>query len=87
MVDMTEDPPRAYEGASDIRAFGGSQIDEGVEIGGDDNAFGFKWFAYEEGVYRVRIHLTTFGPETPDAPCDGSLANLMKKPEDLAPKS
>jgi len=64
MVDLTEDPPKAWEGAWDIRAFGGSQIDEGVEIKNGDNAFGFKWFAYEEGIYRVRVHVSSFGPES-----------------------
>ena len=63
MVDLTEDPPKSYEGAWDIRVFGGSQIDEGLLIREGDNAFGFKWFAYEEGVYRVRVHLSSFGPE------------------------
>ena len=63
MLDLTQDPPVPYEGAWDIRAFGGSQIDEGVLIREGDNAFGFKWFAYEEGTYRIRIQLSTFGPK------------------------
>ncbi len=63
MIDMTQDPPKPYEGSWDIRAFGGSQIDEGLLIREGDNAFGFKWFAYEEGMYRVRIHLSSFGPK------------------------
>lgn len=63
MVDLTQDPPKTYEGSHDIRAFGGSQIDEGVLIKNGDNAFGFKWFAYEEGLYRVRLHVSAFGPE------------------------
>ncbi|MDA0811554.1 MAG: DUF1592 domain-containing protein, partial [Verrucomicrobia bacterium] len=62
MLDLTQDPPVDYAGSWDIRAFGGSQIDEGVLIREGDNAFGFKWFAYEEGTYRIRIHLSTFGP-------------------------
>jgi hypothetical protein len=62
MVDLAQEPPVEYEGSWDIRAFGGSQIDEGILIREGDNAFGFKWFAYEEGTYRIRIHLSTFGP-------------------------
>ncbi|MFN0128879.1 MAG: DUF1592 domain-containing protein [Verrucomicrobiales bacterium] len=62
MVDLAQDSPVEYEGSWDIRAYGGSQIDEGVLIREGDNAFGFKWFAYEEGTYRIRIHLSTFGP-------------------------
>ena len=30
MIDLTQDPPRTYDGAWDIRAFGGSGVDEGV---------------------------------------------------------
>lgn len=63
MIDLAQDPPVPYEGSWDIRAFGGSQIDEGLLIREGDNAFGFKWFAYEEGTYRIRIHLSTFGPK------------------------
>ena len=63
MVDLTQNPPRSYEGSWDIRAFGGSQIDEGVLFKESDNAFGFKWFAYEEGTYRIRLHVSTFGPK------------------------
>lgn len=63
MIDLTQEPPKSYEGAWDIRVFGGSQIDEGLLVREEDNAFGFKWFAYEEGVYRVRVHLSSFGPE------------------------
>ena len=64
MIDLTQDPPRTYEGSWDIRAFGGSGVDEGVEFSKKDNTFGFKWFAYEEGVYRVRLHVDGFGRKT-----------------------
>ena len=63
MIDLTQDPPRAYDGSWDIRAFGGSGVDEGVAFSKEDNTFGFKWFAYEEGVYRVRLHVQAFGPK------------------------
>jgi hypothetical protein len=63
MIDLTQDPPRAYDGSWDIRAFGGSGVDEGVAFSKKDNTFGFKWFAYEEGVYRVRLHVQAFGPK------------------------
>lgn len=62
MVDLAQDPPVEYEGAWDIRCYGASATDEGVLIRDEDNVFGFKWFAYEEGTYRIRIHLSTFGP-------------------------
>ena len=63
MIDLTQDPPRTYEGSWDIRVFGGSGVDEGVAFSKKDNTFGFKWFAYEEGVYRVRLHVDAFGPK------------------------
>ena len=63
MIDLTQNPPHTYEGSWDIRAFGGSGVDEGVAFSKKDNTFGFKWFAYEEGVYRVRLHVEAFGPK------------------------
>ncbi len=62
MVDLAQNPPVDYEGAWDIRCYGASATDEGVLVRDEENVFGFKWFAYEEGTYRVRIHLSTFGP-------------------------
>lgn len=62
MVDLAQDPPVEYQGAWDIRCYGSSATDEGVLVRDEDNVFGFKWFAYEEGTYRIRIHLSTFGP-------------------------
>jgi hypothetical protein len=53
MVDLSLSPPKNYAGSWDIRAFGGS--------GGKGRAnLGFKWFAYDEGVYRVKIKLQCF---------------------------
>ena len=54
MMDMTTDPPTPYDGSWDIRAFGGAG-----KNGGGAN-FGFKWFAFDEGMYRVRIEVESF---------------------------
>ena len=51
MLDLSTDPPTPYAGSWDIRAFGGQ--------GGRVSSFGFKWFAYVEGMYRV--HITAIG--------------------------
>jgi hypothetical protein len=60
MLDLAQQPPKPYAGSWDIRAFGGSNAN------GRSN-FGFKWFAYQEGMYRVAIKLRAFdvSPQRP----------------------
>ena len=56
MVDLSSGKPVVYDGFADIRAFGS-------QIGGGDsnkNRFGFRWFAHDEGKYRVTLHVNGF---------------------------
>jgi hypothetical protein len=57
MLDLTTTPATPYAGSWDIRAFGGTH-----ENGGGAN-FGFKWFAFEEGQYRIKLTVESFGPK------------------------
>jgi hypothetical protein len=57
MLDMTTSPPTPYAGSWDIRAFGGDHGD------GGGASFGFKWFAYQEGIYRIKLNVDVIGPE------------------------
>jgi hypothetical protein len=70
MLDLSTDPPTKYAGSWDIRAFGGS--------GGRGSNFGFKWFAYEEGMYRIR--LTVIG-KTPNAAAEPPVMAISLYPE------
>ncbi|MEM7392303.1 MAG: DUF1592 domain-containing protein, partial [Verrucomicrobiota bacterium] len=59
MVDLSSGNPVVYDGFADIRAFGS-------KIGGPapfKNRFGFRWFAHDEGRYRVTLHLDAFTTE------------------------
>ncbi len=56
MVDLSVKPPKKYDGSWDIRAFGAAH---GKGKGGGAR-FGFKWFAYDEGTYRVKINVECF---------------------------
>jgi hypothetical protein len=70
MVDLTSTPPTPWAGSWDIRAFGG---------GGRQSAnFGFKWFAYEEGMYRLRIKLRGFAPASDVYP---PVLSIVRYPE------
>ncbi|MFT5128261.1 MAG: hypothetical protein ACI8W8_001870 [Rhodothermales bacterium] len=60
MLDLSAEPPKRYAGSWDIRAFGGS--------GGRGSSFGFKWFAYDEGRYRVRLNVSGIMPPTDTYP-------------------
>lgn len=53
MVDLSSGKRVVYDGFADIRAFGS-------QIGGETsnkNRFGFRWFAHDEGRYRVTLHV------------------------------
>ena len=53
MVDLSSGKRVVYDGFADIRAFG-SQIGKGDS---NLNRFGFRWFAHDEGNYRVTLHV------------------------------
>ena len=59
MVDLSSGTPVVYDGFADIRAFGS-------KVGGPrpfTNRFGFRWFAHDEGRYRVTLHVDGFKGE------------------------
>ena len=62
MIDLTQDPPRTYEGSWDIRVFGGVGL-----MGVLHSVRRIILLALsglpEEGVYRVRLHVDAFGPK------------------------
>jgi hypothetical protein len=59
MVDLSSGNPVVYDGFADIRAFG-SQIGKDPS---NRNRFGFRWFAYDEGNYRVTLHVNSVKKE------------------------
>ena len=56
MVDLSSGKPVVYDGFADIRAFG-SQTGKTVT---NLNRFGFRWFAHDEGKYRVTLHVNGY---------------------------
>ena len=53
MVDLASGEPVVYDGFGDIRMFG-SKIGGGPQF---KQRLGFRWFAHEEGRYRVTLHV------------------------------
>ena len=62
MVDLSSGKPVIYDGFADIRAFGS-------QTGGSKhpnlNRFGFRWFAHDEGKYRVTLHVNGYKKKGP----------------------
>ena len=61
MVDLSSGERVIYDGFADIRAFG-SQTGKTVT---NLNRFGFRWFAHDEGKYRVTLHVNAYKEKGP----------------------